>query len=111
LQDSYLHICCIYKSSLCITKFALSVLKHIGPVCVCVVIQFSRIVLRPSRQPKAPRYECRDELAKLPQPNLSVNVFLYSFLLLFNSIAKQPLKQSFLGRPVFRVLQSPRQTT
>jgi hypothetical protein len=25
LRDSYLHICCIYKSSLCITKFALRV--------------------------------------------------------------------------------------
>jgi len=88
LRDSYLHMCCIYKSSLCITKFALSVLRHIGPVCVCVVIQFSRIVLRPSRLLKAPRYECRDELDTLTQPNLPVNVFLYSFFPLSYSIPR-----------------------
>ena len=31
---------------------------------------------------KAPRYECRDELAKLTQLKCSVNVFIYSFLFL-----------------------------
>jgi hypothetical protein len=91
LRDSYLHMCCIYKSSLCITKFALGVLRHIGPVCVCVVIQFSRIVLRPSRLLKAPRYECREELATLTQPNRSVNAFLYSFFPLANPIPGQSL--------------------
>ena len=38
---------------------------HVGPVCVFVVIQFSRIVKGLRKQQQAPRYKCRDEQANL----------------------------------------------
>ena len=56
------------------TKITLCVLRHIGPVCCVVVIQFSRIVSLTVRDSQ-PRPDGRDELHKLSNLKPAVNIY------------------------------------